>query len=165
MIRAPIEHTANLVLRGLGLVYLVAFASLGVQVLGLIGSEGILPAVDTLEFVYDRIGRSGWWRMPTAFWFNASDLALSSGCVVGVILGAGVLLGRFHTPGVLLLLWGLYLSFCSVGGVFLAYQWDSLLLEVGLVSVFLVGPQGAGSVLGIWLLRLLLFKLLLLSGL
>ena len=165
MSREPIEHTSGLVLRGIGLVYAVAFASLGVQVLGLMGSEGILPVVDTLDQVQSRLGRKGWWWLPSVFWFNASDGVLVGGCIVGALLGLGVCAGRLRTPWVMLALWGLYLSFCGVGGVFLNFQWDALLLEAGLVGVFLVGPSAKGSWLAVWILRLLLFKLLLFSGL
>ena len=35
--------------RLLGVVYLIAFASFGVQMAGLVGSEGILPAAEFLE--------------------------------------------------------------------------------------------------------------------
>ena len=45
--------TRSLFLRGLALVYLAAFGSLAVQLDGLIGSQGILPAAEFL----DRTGR------------------------------------------------------------------------------------------------------------
>ena len=35
--------------RLLGIVYLIAFASFGVQMVGLVGSDGILPAAEFLE--------------------------------------------------------------------------------------------------------------------
>ena len=40
-----------------------------------------------------------------------------------------------------MLLWLFYLSFVVVGQVFLGYQWDSLLLETGLLAV-LIAPWG-----------------------
>ena len=40
-----------------------------------------------------------------------------------------------------LALWAVYLSLVSVGGVFLSYQWDTLLLEA-LVEVPLVAEPG-----------------------
>ena len=50
--------TRSLFLRGLGLVYLSAFGSLAVQLDGLIGSRGILPAAEFLERT-GRVARTG----------------------------------------------------------------------------------------------------------
>jgi hypothetical protein len=69
-------------------------------------------------------------------------------------------------------LWLLYLSLATVGQVFLGYQWDNLLLEVGLLAIFFapcqILPRPARekppSRAALWLLRLLLFKLMFLSG-
>jgi lipase maturation factor 1 len=51
-------HTYVLVrwlfLRLLGVIYLIAFGSLGVQMLGLVGSSGILPAANFLAQVETR---------------------------------------------------------------------------------------------------------------
>ncbi|MHB1557538.1 MAG: hypothetical protein ACYC61_08665, partial [Isosphaeraceae bacterium] len=41
----------SILLRSLGLVYLAAFSSLAVQIDGLIGSRGILPAPDNLDVI------------------------------------------------------------------------------------------------------------------
>ena len=71
------RRTRSILLRGLGLVYLSAFGSLAVQLDGLIGSRGVLPAAD----YFDRIGRvlgagaGTYWQLPTLLWIDASDLA------------------------------------------------------------------------------------------
>ena len=41
---ASVDRVAELFLRGLGGIYLCAFVSLGVQVVGLVGAQGIAPA-------------------------------------------------------------------------------------------------------------------------
>ena len=43
--------TRSLFLRGLALVYFIAFASLIPQILGLIGEHGIVPAIETVSSV------------------------------------------------------------------------------------------------------------------
>jgi hypothetical protein len=53
------------------------------------------------------------------------------------------------------------LSLSSVGSVFFSFQWDALLLEAGIVGLFVATP---GSPLGLWLARALCFKLMWLSG-
>jgi Lipase maturation factor len=45
--------------RALGLVYLIAFASFGVQAPGLIGSDGILPLGDYLQWINQNFGALG----------------------------------------------------------------------------------------------------------
>ncbi len=155
----------------LGLVYAIAFASLWVQVEGLVGADGILPARDFLAAVRERLGSRAGHRVPTLFWLNASDWALHLACGAGVALSALLCL-RVAARPVLLALWVLYLSLVSVSGVFLSYQWDNLLLETGLLAIFLtpwaVGPRASFasrvSPAALWLLRWLLFRLYFLSG-
>src|SRR5438552_5790994 len=61
-----------LFLRLLGMIYLVAFISLAVQLKGLVGNQGILPAA---EFLQGRrpAGGKRFWRLPTLCWLSASD--------------------------------------------------------------------------------------------
>src|ERR1051325_3794288 len=128
-----------LFLRLLGLIYLSAFVSLAVQVRGLIGREGILPAA---EFLSGRShdGISRFWNLPTLCWLNASEAFL-------LVLGwGGALLALLLTLGfapllVLPLLWVSYLSLLNVSRLFLGYQWDILLLETGLLAIFLAPPD------------------------
>jgi len=122
-------------LRLLGIIYLIAFASLGVQVIGLAGSKGILPAQEFLDRVYAQIGTEACWRLPTiAWWIGASDAALRWMCVAGCALAALAVLNI--APAIALLgAWALYLSLCGVCQVFLNYQWDALLLEAGLLAI------------------------------
>ena len=72
--------------RLLGIVYLIAFASFGVQMAGLVGSDGILPAAVFLERVQDIFGASSYRLVPTVFWVSASDAALTAGIVAGLAL-------------------------------------------------------------------------------
>ncbi len=145
--------------RLLGIVYLIAFASFGVQMAGLVGSEGILPAAEFLERVRDIFGLSSYRLVPTVFWVSASDAALTVGIVAGLALSVCLIVG-FLQRVALVSLYALYLSFVSVGQVFMAYQWDTLLLEVGFLSIFLAIPGPAV----VWLFRALIFRFWFLSG-
>ncbi len=158
-------HTTRLFARLLGIVYLVAFASLWVQIHGLVGEQGILPAQEFLDRVAAWTGPQHSWRAPTlCWWVGASDMALSALCLSGVIASLFVILGATG-PLVWGVLWGLYLSLCTVGQLFLGFHWDNLLLEVGLIAVLLFDSTGRPNRLGWWLVRLLLVKLMVLSGL
>jgi hypothetical protein len=163
--------TRWLFLRLLGVIYLVAFASLGVQITGLVGKHGLLPAGDFLTWAHSNYGPQAYRLLPTVFWIGSGDLALRlvtwSGMLLSTLLVVGV------APWVMLaLLWLLYLSLTVVGQAFLSFQWDALLLETGLLALLWAPVEWWPSVrervpalLPRWLLIFLLFKLMFLSGL
>lgn len=158
--------------RLLGLAVFFAFASLGAQILGLAGADGILPAADFLDAVTRSDPSSDrFFRLPTLFWLGASDGALSVACWAGAFSGLLLFAGVLHRPAIVAA-WALYLSIASVGRSFLAFQWDILLLEV-LVASLLIAPRGLFPALGrsdpparlgLVVLRLILFKLMFSSG-
>ena len=135
------------------------------------GSQGILPARELLDWVRARTGVERYWIAPTLFWVADGDLALSGACVAGAALAGALLLGVAPIP-VLGLLWALYLSLSVVCQVFLGYQWDALLLETGLLAVLFapggwrpgLGRASPPSPVAVWLLRWLLFRLMFSSG-
>ncbi|MCH8226653.1 MAG: lipase maturation factor family protein, partial [Chloroflexi bacterium] len=149
----------SLFLRVLGVIYLIAFISFGVQVLGLIGSEGILPAGEFLDRVHQSLGFDSYRLVPTLFWFSSSNAALMAVVAAGGVLSMLLILGFMPRlwPAPLFIL---YLSLVSAGQVFMAFQWDSLLLEVGFLAIFLALPGPAV----VFLFRALLFRFMLLSG-
>lgn len=163
--------TTAVFVRALGLVYLVAFLSLRVQLLGLFGSHGILPIPDFLAAVAQHMGAERFFWLPTLAWLDASDASLLHFCDAGAVLALAVVAGLAQGP-CLLALWALYLSFVSAGRVFLSFQWDSLLLETGLLAVFLapwslrarLATAAEPSRVAVWLVRWLLFRLMFASG-
>jgi hypothetical protein len=169
--RPSMIATTAFFVRILGVIYLIAFLSLRVQLLGLFGSHGILPIAELLTAIAARIGPERYWLLPTLTWLDASDATLLRLCDAGIVLGALVAVGIAPGP-CLLALWALYLSFVNPGRVFLSFQWDSLLLEAGLLALFVapwsldprVARSREPSQLGVWLLRWLLFRLMFASG-
>jgi predicted DCC family thiol-disulfide oxidoreductase YuxK len=146
-------------LRLFGAIYVAAFVSLAVQVQGLIGRHGILPAADYLAAVHQALGNSAYRLLPTLFWTNSSDAALFAGTVVGAVLGVLVVADRWTRPA-LAGLFALYLSYVHAGQEFMSFQWDSLLLETGFLAIFLT----ARSRIVVWLYRWLVFRYLFLAG-
>jgi len=153
-----------LFLRALGLVLACAFASIWVQVDGLIGSRGISPARELLAFAVSRLGPEAYWRLPTILWIDPSDASLHLLCALGVALGIVLAITARRPAFLLALLWALYLSLASIGDVFLGYQWDTLLLETCFFSVGFAASVRPPRRVALLLLRWLLFRLLFLSG-
>src|SRR5881398_3004648 len=160
-----------LFLRLLGLVYLIAFVSLALQVTGLVGEHGILPATAFLERTRALYGGAAYRLFPTVCWLGAGDGTLRLLCWGGGALALLVMAGVAQAPA-LALLWACYLSLSVVGQTFLWFQWDGLLLETGLLAL-LYAPtrwlprrerERAPSGVIRWLVWLLLFKLMFLSG-
>ena len=160
-----------LFLRLLGLVYGIAFLSLWVQIDGLIGSSGILPAVEFFPAVEDRLGAEAWVRLPSILWLDQSDSTIQLMCGSGVALA--ILLCVGYAPGLALAgLWVLYLSLVVAGRDFLSFQWDALLLECGFLAILLAPHRlrrhwiwpGKPSIIALWLLRILLFRVMFSSG-
>ncbi|MCP3098710.1 lipase maturation factor family protein [Myxococcus sp. K15C18031901] len=153
-------------LRALGLVFCVAFASLLPQVSALLGPEGLSPASEWLGWARESLGGAErWLRLPTWLWLTgASASALQGVLLAGFACGAALTLG-LAPRAALVGAWSCYLSITVVGGPFLSFQWDVLLLETALVSLPLAGGRGASSRGPVLLVRFLLFRLMWMSGL
>jgi predicted DCC family thiol-disulfide oxidoreductase YuxK len=178
-------------LRALGAIYLIAFVSLWVQVDGLVGSDGMSPVNQFLPAAHAQIGRDAYALLPTLCWFNSSNAFLHLLCGSGVLFSLLLIFGIAPAISLLALLI-LYLSLTIAGQIFFNFQWDVLLLETGFLSIFFAQWQlwprelrwWAGSFAfarlrrdkpppataspvsraGLFLLKLLLFKLMLMSG-
>ncbi len=162
--------TRDLFLRVLGFIFLIAFVSLWTQVDGLIGSGGVLPVGDFLAAADAQLGGRARSVLPTLLWFNSSNAALHFLCGAGVALS--LLLSLGFLPAVCLSGAVIcYLSLTIGGQTFLSFQWDILLLETGFLAIFFapwrlrlgrdsIDPPGVS----LFLLKLLLFKLMFMSG-
>lgn len=150
--------------RFLGFIYLTAFLVTLDQFRPLIGSHGLIPAQLFMK-------RVKFWEAPSLFWVNSSDQFLA------LIAGAGVLLSFAAATGlserfgmgvsvaVWSLLWLFYLSFVNIGQVFYSFGWETLLLEIGFLAIFLGSRETSPPAVIIWLLRWVLFRVLLGAGL
>jgi len=158
-------------LRALGLTYLIAFVSLWMQIDGLIGSNGVTPVSAFLAAVRGELGPRALSILPTFCWLNSDNAFLHFLCGGGVVLSLLLIFGI--APAVsLIALFAFYLSLTIAGQTFLSFQWDILLLEAGFLSIFLApwqlwpkpGREPPVSRAGFFLLKLLLFKLMVMSG-
>jgi hypothetical protein len=136
-----------------------------------VGPEGIQPASETLSLMEE--GPARYWRAPTLCWWVGTN-----GSALSALTGTGIMLSVMLLAGVLpglacVLLWAVYLSLVAVGSVFFSFQWDILLLETLALAAFVapwkvwapgLASDRPPSRVAVWLLRLLLFKLVFMSG-
>jgi hypothetical protein len=165
--------TRFVILRLLGLVYFFAFLAAALQIVPLVGHDGLTPADGFLEWLGGRYSStaSAFGHHPTLFWFGISDGALAVVAWVGVALSAAVALG-FANSIAMFVLWALYLSIVHVGQIWYGYGWEILLLEAGFLAIFLVPlvdprpfPRTRPPPVVIWLYRWLAFRIMLGAGL
>ncbi len=159
--RRPAEYgrISWLFLRLLGLIYLAAFVSFAVQAQGLIGAHGILPIAEHLNWLAESADARRFWFVPTIFWIDASDLSVTLVPWLGAACSLVLFFDKFTRTN-LVILYLLYLSLYHAGQIFMGYQWDILLLEVGFLAILLP----FWTRLSVWLLRWLTFRFILLSG-
>ncbi len=146
-------------LRGLAVIYFAAFASIAVQIEGLVGVYGILPVQSKLSVIAQLFPDNKYLIFPTLFWFDASDLFLRNVCYAGMVASALLLLNIVNRAA-LIICYFLYLSIVVAGQDFTAFQWDGLLLEAGFLAIFL--PWGSKII--VFLYRLLITRFMLMGG-
>jgi hypothetical protein len=143
--------------RALAAVYLVAFLTAALQFRALIGERGMLPVPRFVE-------RTSFRQAPSLFRLHYSDRFFAccawAGCAVSAALLAGLdfLLPLWGAMLLWLVPWALYLSIVNVGQTWYGFGWESLLLEVGFLAVFLGNDEVAPPVVVLFLLRWILFR-------
>lgn len=160
-------------LRGLGLVYAVAFFSLSWQLTALFGDGGLLPVGRYLQRIAGAYPStwSAFGQLPTLFWIDASDDFMAWICRGGLALSGIVALGYANAP-IMAVLWFVYMSFVHVGQVFYSFGWEILLLEAGFLAIFLspawnpnlITPRSPPPKVVIWLLRWVVFRVMFGAG-
>ena len=160
--------------RGLGFVYFVAFAIIFFQGVALWGKDGLLPIGSFVEAIVRNFGGrdTAFWHLPSLFYFGASDRLIWGMGLVGMVL-AVVLLAGYANVFILLPLWLFQLSFVNSGQLFYGYGWETQLLELTLLTFFLVpvfDPRLKRTTappprIAIWAMRWMLFRLMLGAGL
>ncbi|WP_199545968.1 lipase maturation factor family protein [Streptomyces sp. N35] len=155
---APDYWLARLVFqRVLAAVYLLAFLGAALQFRALIGERGMLP-------IPRFVARVPFRRAPSLFQLRYSDRLFATVAWTGVLCSLALLAGLdAELPlwaGMVLwaLPWLLYLSIVNVGQTWYGFGWESLLLEVGFLAVFLGPHDMAPPLLVLFLLRWVLFR-------
>lgn len=170
-IRLLLEHfylerrvTMDVTARLAGLIFFIAFAGLLPQLNCLYGTSGLLPVTEYFEGL--KSAHINFFSYPTVLWLKPDVTGMALTSIAGAIASLLVACNKAKTIG-LLVSYFCYFSLLQAGQDFLSFQWDILLLEVGFVSAFIASRHLSAAVKGLfaWLIILIGFKLMLLSGL
>lgn len=161
------ELVWGLLSRGLGLVFLISFASLSGQVLPTAGARGITPIAQSLRAIERDFPT--WKRFayfPSLLWFSASDGLLSALPKLGALAAISCMVGGPHAPYAFAFC---YLAYVSLDRpMVLIYPWDCLLFEAGFWGMFLPATRLVPSLACVaaplpavaWVYRLLVFRVI-----
>jgi lipase maturation factor 1 len=129
------ELVWGLLPRFVGLLYIVAFGALTFQLVGIIGKNGAASIDMRLTRIRrDFPGIRRFFDFPTVFWLNSSDGMIRAVPMLGVLCGVLACYGGPVGYVGLLLGWFLWNSVEPAG---LIFPWDTLLQEVGFLTLFL----------------------------
>jgi hypothetical protein len=165
--------TRAVLLRVLGLVYTMAFLTLALQGPALLGPKGLEPIGLFLDRVAAEAGSraSGFWTLPSVFWWFSGAGAIAAAGWAGVALGL-LVLGGYANGVVLGLLCALQISIADVGQTFYGFGWELQLVETGFLCAFLVPlldgrpfPRRPPPAPVVWLLRWLAVRIMWGAGL
>ena len=162
------------VLRGLGLIFVLAFLCIVVEGQALAGPNGISPVALYLKHLRSVVPGffSGFVSAPSLFWLDAGAGAITAVAWLG-FAAAVALFFNLWPRLTLLVCWACFLSFVATWIEFTPSQQDGLLLEVALISMAFAPPgirPGLGAShpprpLAVFMMRWLLLRVMLLSGL
>jgi hypothetical protein len=132
------ELVWGLIPRFVGLLYIIAFGGLIPQLVALIGTGGLGPITPRLAAARrDYPGIRRFFDYPTLLWLGSSDRTLRVLPWVGVACGAVMVYGGPLAPWANAVAWLLWLSLEPAA---LVFPWDTMLQEVGFLTLFL--PTG-----------------------
>ncbi|XP_041367323.1 lipase maturation factor 2-like isoform X2 [Gigantopelta aegis] len=176
-----IKYTKDFFLWCMSVIYLFAFSSLYVQIPGLYGDNGLLPARNALKMEANSWqelleGQPSLLKLTPKLGLDMQT-AMDLLCLGGILISFFCMVSQRARDVVsFTLLWMLYLSLYQVGQTFLWFQWDILLLEVGFLTLLIapfnfnllqrtrVPTHHQHDTINMWLVKWLLFRLMFASG-
>lgn len=163
-----------IILRAVGLVYVIMFCSTIAESQALLGPEGIAPVRNVFAALAKQYPNpvEAFLRAPSLFWFSTSTGMINALEWLG--LAAAVALTLNVWPRLALFAcWLLFLSFAVSGPFFSVTAPDTLMLETALLCLLLVPPgvrPGVGTSaaprpIAVFALRLMLLRIMVEAGL
>ncbi len=131
----PPELVWGLISRFVGVLYVLAFGALSLELIGIIGERGAVPIAARLARIRsDFPGLRRFFDFPTVFWFRSTDTAIRVVPLLGMTCGLLACYGGELGYAGLVLGWILWLSVEPAG---LIFPWDTMLQEAGFLVLFL----------------------------
>ncbi|WP_370327389.1 lipase maturation factor family protein [Euzebya sp.] len=152
------EGARWLLTRLVGALYALAFANAALGWRGLLGDDGLLPARRVVERLDPR-------HQLTVFAWRYSDDLVVRTCWAAAAVSLAMALGlpqrgpSWVPLALWLVLWALYLSIVTIGQIWYAFGWETILLEAGFVAAFLGSDADVPSWAAILAVRWLLFRI------
>ncbi len=130
-----------IILRSVGLVYVLIFAGIIDEGQALVGPGGLLPARDFFAGVAKQYPNhvEAFLRAPSLFWISSSAGMVTALGWLGLAAAVAVVLNLWPRMA-MFAAWFIFLSFVSQGNFFLVTAPDPLMLEVGLLCILLAPP-------------------------
>jgi lipase maturation factor 1 len=160
-----------LVLRAVGLVYVVVFAGIVVEGKSILAPTGLAPAATLFQGLASTSAFESFIRVPSLFWLNPSATMVTGLAWLGLLAAFALVLNLWPRLA-LAVCWLAFLSFVSAWGEFTPAQLDGLMLEAGLLCIPFA-PAGVRPGLGghspprpiaMFMMRWLLFRVMFGSG-
>jgi hypothetical protein len=125
-----------LLLRAVGLVFVVVFCGIIVEGQALIGPHGVAPLADYLNHLRETYPGWGarWLKAPSLFWLNASPGMITGLSWTGLIAAVALVLNLWPRMA-LFACWLVLLSFVATWQNFSGTQVDQLMLEAALLCI------------------------------
>ena len=148
----------------LGSIHLIAFWSYYTQFPGLLSASGIEPVErlmpDAAPFLYENLVQTE---------LLDSDTLCELFAILGITISCLITSGKVQHASLFIVLGSAYWVLVRCGGTFYSFQWDALLLEATAITALCYAPWRHHLVkdqspVGAWPLRVLLFKLMYMSG-
>lgn len=171
-------------IRALGSIYFVAFLIALHQNKQLIGTKGLLPANLFLQRVRENVlkhsGSTSYLNLldtvPTLLWWVPNDYldsALDCTAYIGLSLSAILVIAGSGNVIIFASLWTLYHSISNVGQRWYSFGWESQLLEMGFLAMFMspvlslrqYPRHTPTSLVIVWGNRWLIFRIMIGAGL
>ncbi|HVZ37186.1 MAG TPA: lipase maturation factor family protein, partial [Polyangiaceae bacterium] len=137
------ELVWGLIPRFVGVVYVLAFTPLILLHEIIPGSHRLAPIRVLRERIRrDYPGPTAFLAQPTLLWINDSDAMQRGLAIAGCLCGGVAMYGGPLTPYALFIAWLAWLSLEPRG---LMFPWDTMLLEIGFLVLFLPAPRALPS--------------------
>ncbi len=162
-----------LVLRAVGVVYVLAFAGILEEGQALVGPRGLTPLATFFTDLHARVPSTlaAFIQAPSLFWLGTGAGMIAAVGWVGLLAAIALVLNLWPRMA-LFACWACLLSFVATWGVWSGSQVDQLILEVALLCIFFapaghrpgLGASSPPRPLALFMMRWLLLRVMLENG-